>query len=221
MDAKTLSAVARAIDALDFTAENAEIAEIEAERARLESSISEAEARCTEISHALANWQGPDAQAIADALLAGTDAMQAAKAGSTEESLKADRQALRLAIGDLNRRVQEGRERIEASRATAIQRAAEASTPLVEALLADAREAAGTIVNAFAAMAAINHAARTGQEALSRTRRAVIALQGWDGLLPPADRFDVPREVTDLLAKLEGKGPALPVQALASVVAPY
>lgn len=138
MDSKILATVARAFDALDFTAENMAIAETEAELARLEASATEAEARCTEIAGILANWKGPDASAIANALLTGTDPTQAAKAGPSEEGLKAERDALRLAIGDLGSRAEAGRERIEAHREAALQRL---GLPVVEAQAANATRA--------------------------------------------------------------------------------
>jgi hypothetical protein len=38
--------------------------------------------------------------------------------------------------------------------------------------------------------------------------------------MPPVNRIGVPRAIVDTLARLEGKGAALPAQALARVTAP-
>ncbi|MCW1403271.1 hypothetical protein OKA06_13405 [Novosphingobium sp. MW5] len=196
------------------------IAEIEAELARLATSIAEAEARCTAISNDLANWMGPDARAVANALLSGTGPAEAAKAGPSEEGLKAERAALRLAIAELGKRAQSCRDSIEAHRELALRQAAEAVAPLVDEILADARNAAETIVGTFAALSAISLATRAGQGAHYPMRRAVERLAGFDALLPARNQFEVPREVAGLLAKLEGKGAALPARLIASIPAP-
>lgn len=212
--------LAIALDGLDFAAENEAIAELANEQARLESSIAEARARTVEISDDIAAWKGPDAGAIADSLLSGTDALQATKVRPSEEDLRAGRESLRLAIVELQGRVRDVEAKIDAHRQAIRRRVGSELEPLADAFLADAQRAAQSILTNYAALMAAFCIAPFGADTYLRLQGASGGLHGGGKLLPFVDNIDVPQDLLDVLAKLDGKSSALRTRAPASIEAP-
>lgn len=209
MDTKTLKQTTAALAALDFTAKNERITELEAQISELQTAMDRGEARCTEISQALVKGGRPDARAIADALLSDASPISAAAAGPNREAMEEERTSLREGIRNLRHR----REDIEAELATiqgeAMSKVAGAAKPLVDEIMRKAREAAETLPALYAALYAVNFAARTARGDLETLRDAIDAISGSNRLLAYRKTEEVPCEIVTALRALADKGPAL------------
>lgn len=213
MNAAIIAKTASSLAALDFSVENARIAELEAEALRCNNGIAKAEARCAEIGQIIREWHGPDAEAVADALLE-TNATDAATQGPDVAALEAERSALRNGIGELNRRRQAASDEIREIKAHAVSAKAGAATdPLISDLLANAKRAAIEIAEAFAALSAIGDATRNinatnAVYCLSKATRGLFEMESLlagEGLNP----IPVPADILNALAELDAKGVAV------------
>lgn len=220
MDRNVLNATAAAFAALDFSVENARIAEIEAEISRVQAKIGEADDRCTEITRALADYVGPDSKAVADALLADVAPMAAASAGPGRADMEAERDSLRSGIGELRQRVEAARAEISSIEQEAFRQVSGASQQLVGALIAHAREAAAQIVETYSALAAVSRATRAGAGERIRVEYAMEGILAQGGLLTRSRTIEVPAEIVEVLGKLENKGRALPALISSTVTGP-
>ncbi len=221
MDAKTLDTAAKAIDALDLSDLNARAEAINAEIAHLQEAILAAEARRGEIIGDLANWRGPDAVAVADALLATGSPRDAVAVGPNREALTQERDTLGAAMRELQSCIDERRRDIADIEGAAFGRLSEAVAPMAQALAAEARQAAQSIVDSFVALSAINLATRAGRGEVDRLQRTMEAIAGGgDSIVPFAKRREVDSDTLALLARLEGKGPALPCRVASAVHMP-
>lgn len=208
MDIKALHAARALFGALDLSAENNRLAELQADLARVNEAITRADERISEIKR-LRSADGPDGEAVANALLSGADAMVAARTGPTSDQLTEELNSLRAGIGELNGQARVIREHMDQVRQDAAHRAAECANGLVGALMAEMRSDAERIVEGFAAIAAINNAARGHAAERMLANNAVEGLSGSDKLLGSRRSIDVPRDIRDLLAVLADKGPAI------------
>lgn len=215
LNLKELSA---AFDALDFSEENARIADLEAEIARTEATITKAEQRCTEISQSLIGYQR-DAKAVADALVGDAPVIEAARAGPSEEDLREERTSLRAGIGDLNRRIADTTNEIRQIQLQALRTLPPFVKPIVDELIAEARAAAQTVVDRYVAIYALSDAAQGGAPDKSKIAKAVEGITASGGLAS-LTRADVPAELREALGKLAGKGRALPVRLTSTVPMP-
>lgn len=211
----TLATARAAFAALDVTAENDSIAALEMEREQASAAIERAEARCTEISQALAAYVEPDhGEATADALLAGIGPREAADTGLDRTAMIEERAALRAGIGELRRRYDATyRQIIEVQRET-FGRAGILAAPLADALFDRAREAAQIIVECYAALAAVESATRYGAGEVERMGRIAGIILSHDGLLESVRSIPVPDAISEVLRALQGKGTALPAGVL-------
>lgn len=199
----------RAIEALDLSAENEQVQALEQQIAEIAEATSRAEARRTEIRRTFAALRENDGEAVADALLQGDDARQAAHQGPDEKALREELAALGAGIGDLERRRVEAKHEIERIRDQATMRAAESTKPMVDAIASDMRAAAQALLTGYAALSAVNEATRGHGSLLLAGRYAVDGLKGMDRLLPDQKQASVPAPVIETLAGLNGKGAAL------------
>ena len=135
IDARLLSKTKERLSALDFSEENGRIAEIEAENARMDNAIAEAERRCAEIEALTTKKIGRDPADIADALLEG-GLKEAIKAGIDDEALKEERLTLRRAITELRGRQTANFNAIVEVQQSVNGRISDALAPLADALLA-------------------------------------------------------------------------------------
>lgn len=213
-----LKELAAAFEALDFTEENARIADLEAEIARTEAAIDKAEARCTEISQSLIGYKR-DANAVADALVAEAPVMDAARAGPSEEDLKEERASLRDGIGELRQRIADRTNDIRAIQLEALRTLPPFVAPIVEDLMAEARAAAQTLIDRYVAIYALSDAAQGGAPDRSQIAKAVAGITASGGLIS-LTRTDVPDDLREALGKLSGKGRALPVRLTSTVPMP-
>ncbi len=216
MDPKLLKQAAAEFVALDFSAENARITEINEEIARLASAQDSARTRCREIDLTLADYRGPDARAVADALIAGQTAMEAAKSAPNELELKEERGALMAAMKTLGHQIQDAQSQIDSIRTQAFGKVSEMARTIVDSLMEDARQAAEELLCVHAALNAVHVATRCGANELSATSTAIGELVGSNRLLTGRRHIPVPEEITDMLQGLSGKGAALPAGMLTS-----
>ena len=175
---------------------------------------------CTQITRELYDSRPLNGRAVADALLANVEPMAAATVGPNRERLEEERASLRAGIGDLQDRLRELFDEIKAIQGEAFQPIAEHAQRLANAYLADARRAAEQIVEAYAAANAILRTTRFGMDEEGRLKRAFAGVTAEGALLPWRRALPVPAELVDVLAKLQGKGSALPVSVASSVAAP-
>lgn len=225
MSAAIIAKTTTALAALDFSVENARIAELEAEASRCNAGIAKAEARCAEIGQIIREWQGPDAEAVADALLE-TNATDAATQGPDMAALEAERSALRNGIGELNRRRQALTDEIRELKSTAVAaKAGKATEAIVSELLANAKRAAIEIAEAYAALSAIGDATRCSKasDARFQVERGTAGLFAVHSLLAGEGMslIPVPADILNMLAELDKKGAAVSRGWRRAVVRPY
>jgi multidrug efflux pump subunit AcrA (membrane-fusion protein) len=229
IDSKVGASVGAALAALDFSPENARIAEIEADIARMEAARETAQARRAEISETLAPYRtqhslpaatpfADNGAAVADALLAELDPTEAASAHQTTENLEREREALMLGMKDLASRINGGRQEISDIRAGTCQRVAREVMPAMDAILSDAQDLARKLVESFAAMKAIAMAGRVGGARIIALENALHeGVFGQHCLLPYNNTIEVPPSVVEMLSVLANKGVALKAPLVTAV----
>jgi hypothetical protein len=205
------------IEALDLSAENARLAEIAQQLAQIEQALSVANARREEVLILLRPYRSnsgsiplPDGTggAVANALLAGVSASEAAGIMVDEAQLERELDALKAGMAELQQRQSAlTRERLALPSAVGRRILAEIK-PLCDAIESEARDAALIIEEAFAALSAITKATRTHSVALEATAAAIAGMRGGRGLLAASDTVSVPASITELLGLLADKGPA-------------
>lgn len=225
MNAAIIAKTASALAALDFSVENDRIAELEADALECNRGIEKADARCIEIGQIIREWQGPDGQAVADALLH-TDAISAATQGPDIAGLEAERSALRNGIGELNRRRQAASDEIREIKSSAVAaKAGKVTDPLIAELLANAKRAAIEIAEAYAALSAIGDATRNinASNATYNVSKAARGLFEMESLLAGEgmNPIPVPADILNALAELDGKGAAVSKGWRRAVNVPY
>lgn len=203
------TALAAALAAIDFGESNAEIDRLEAERSSANAKAEEAEAEALRLIEKIQNWNGPDAEALADQLLAGASAAEVAASAPTKEQLVERRLNLLATAGALRERgdrARRDRDEVATSQSLAI---AEAASEFVEAMVDRQREAARAIMDADAAIQCIKSLCGcyiAGEPASARARKGV---SGMDSLLGHIDRVTVPAEVVAALKPLETRATGL------------
>lgn len=216
----------RRIAALDFTAENDRIAAIDQQLADIQAAVERGKARREEVNQLLRPFAGAhhlalapalnelDGRGIATALLSGTSTADAAKARTTRADLEEEQAALRDGIAELMQQQQDLQVERDAVRRSAARRSFEELRPLCSAYEAQAKAAAETIVQCFAAMSAIGRVTSSNPPGFNAVASAVGGLRGGDRLVSPSDgrggdMVKVPAEVLQLVDLLDAKGPSL------------
>lgn len=152
-----MAALERALAVLDFSETNAELARLDAEREKLNAKIAEAETEAQRLAAEVRDWQGPDAEDLADRILAGESASEVASTAPSREALTEARQAMLSTIGALQDRVTRvTRERDEVAHSQRLS-IADAASDFLDQLRAEQVEAAERILTADAAMRALHH----------------------------------------------------------------
>ncbi|SLJ86883.1 hypothetical protein [Novosphingobium mathurense] len=199
---------ARAFAALDFTGEEAELAQLEAQRADIDTAIERANARRTEINQALAARSAgreagrKAAGLVADALLAGAHTSEAAALAPSPDQLQDEREQLAAAIRELQGRSDDVRSKLGALHRGAAGKAAIAAKPLADALRARAKQAAEELMECYAGLQALNSAIGAGSREVRQTRNAAAGCIGQDSLLSWRARIPVPSSVSDVIGAL-------------------
>jgi hypothetical protein len=224
----TISAATEAVTALDFSAENLRIAQMQATIAELEDSRKRGQDRMTEIAHLLSPYHGPrgiepgglddlDGTAVAEALLAGSTATEAANEKLDREGLTKEKSSLQAGCSELSRRIQAEQLAIGDLQRQVSQQISAALTPLTAALEAEARDAATVIIDCFASLRAVGWAVRANVTGQRATEQALEGLTGPDKLARWEKEFLVPKDIFKVLAGLESKGQAFNGALLRSV----
>jgi hypothetical protein len=218
MNMQTIIAEARhRIEALDLSAENARIEQIDAQLAQIEQAMTAARERNDQIGILLRPFRRdggslpmltPEAgTSVANALLAGVDPSVAAGSTIDAAQLEHERDALKEGISELVARDRSLRATRRGLPSATGRRIMAELKPLCDVLEQQAREAAQVIERAFAALCAISNATRTHASGLDGATNAVLAMQEPGGLLASRTLVDVPDEITGLLKLLQAKGP--------------
>lgn len=202
-------ALKAAMAGLDFTASNAELARLDTEGANLNAKAAEADAEAKRLAQEIRDWRGPDADAIADAMIGGAEASEAALAAPSRERLVEQCQTLQATAAALRERAGRAwRERDEIAQGQCLA-ILEAMGPFLAATIAEQRRAAQCILDADAVIQAV--AAMTGLRVEGEwpSRIAREALTNVNGLIGPASRLRVPADVIAALAPLADRAAGL------------
>jgi hypothetical protein len=214
-DMAVIDDVAADFRAIDVAEENARIAEIEAQIADAHKAIEAAESRCSEIAREKQR-NGPDGSGVADALLSGRSAMDAARQGPDREALEAERLALRSGIRDLLHRVEDHRAEVAMIEGEARRKVAEGANRLIASLMAEAAILSEQLASVYASAEAVAVSTRFGSYEAGNLREIVRTATSSGGPMQSRRRIDVPTPIVDALKALEGKGRALRITAVTS-----
>ena len=203
-----LDQTARAFAALDFTAEEAELAQLEAQRADIDTAIERANARRTEITQSLAARsaeRGAGRKAaglVADALLTGAHTSEAAALAPSPDQLQDEREQLTAGIRELQHRSDEVRTKLSTLRGKATSKAVSAAQPLADALRAKAKLAAEELLECYAGLQALNSAIGAASREVNQVRNAAAGCIGQGELLSWRARIPVPSSVLEAIGAL-------------------
>lgn len=196
-----ITAAAERLAAIDVSAENARIAEQEAEIQRLAAARARASARLQEMLETPI-LTGAE---VADALLEDGDALELGR--QSREEVENERASVRAGIAELDRRQQAARAAISAEREAARRKTAAALVPLVDAMEEEARTAADAIKQCLSAAEALNAAFGSGvPRGLRQTVTEGMTMPG--GLVSPLPA-DVPNSIAKLVTLRAGMGSAM------------
>lgn len=207
----------RRIEVLDLSADNARVTAIDNQLAQIEQARNVASARREEVLillRPLRQYEGsvplPEGAggSVANALLAGVGASEAADLLADKAQLEHERDALSEGIAELNRRERALQDERRLLPPAVGRRIMAELQPLCDAIEAEARDAARVIERSFAALSAISGATRTNSMGMQATAAAVAGMRGGDGLLSAGgDTLDVPTGIAEALSLLADKGP--------------
>lgn len=203
---------AKALAALDFTAENEALAMKQAEGERLSAAMLKAETRIAEVQAQLSALlqdrlaEKREAVAVADALLGAGDASQATATLVRERDLREEQAALRAGLRELQDRSRDNSEKMARIKSEASAKVVPALQPVVQTLIADARAAADQIAQAFASIAAISGTTRHFSHETRQFGDALAKLMSAD-LIARRDVIDTPDDIAEMLEPLASKGP--------------
>lgn len=218
-----IEAARKSLEALNFGPFNEAVAEYRAEIDRINAAIEAGERRSSEISRALIEARGPDAKAVAEALLETGDVAVATRAGPTDSELMQERTSLRAGLGELRDRLRDCHEAIEQTRNQVSSAVQSATQPVADAIMSDMRRAALQLVDGYAAMTALASGIRghrQAQDAATAALEGIIAKGNRDALLNWRASHPVPRELVALLKELVGRGDAVRASAHSDVPLP-
>lgn len=209
MNTSILEQTAQALAALDFTAENQQIDELEAKIREHQAAIGRADERRREISKLLYENTRPDGKAVAEALLANASPVDAALAGPSREQMEAERASLQEGIRELTYSVQDLRSEIDRICSHAAAKTRDAAQPLADHIFNQARQAVAGLPSLYAAMVAVSDTTRASSYQSQQLREAIGAMHAGDGLLQYERIHQVPEEIVEALKPLATKGKAL------------
>ena len=149
------------------------------------------------------------AEAVADALLSGADAADAADAGPTREALATERETLLAAITTLDQRERQIKLRIDGVQDEAEQAVSAALADMSGALRTAAREAAQVLLACFANAVALEQAVRGSAGKILPYRQAAEGLSGSDHLIAYRQYLPVSAELIELQGAVRKLGPSV------------
>lgn len=192
--------LATVLAALDFTASNARLAELKTEVGTVNAKAADIRADVDRLQREIAAWRGPDADELADAVMAETDVSAAVDAFPSRERLVERRDTLMRAAAALDERASALRREMAEVEQMDRGRILEALQPHLEAVSERQREAAAIIMAGHAEIAAIGE--MCGVPWVSErlpSRQAVEGLNGMNKLLPHTTALPVPETLARLV----------------------
>ena len=193
------------IERLDLSADEAELAATRDELARIGERDRETRAEAARLAQAIAEYEGPDPQKVADAIMAGAALEDAAFASPARSELEERRAALLAALGPIRERTDSLSHRIRELRGAIGTKALATVQPIVDAINEEAREAAETLMATHAARSAIARSTGCWVEGETEGRAAVEALAGQSRFLGYRTAIEVPEAILGPLAALSGR----------------
>jgi chromosome segregation ATPase len=206
LDGKTIRA---AIAAVNVETENAALARLADEIAELEKRAQEAEAGVMELSRQIRAAQEPDGSEVAESLIAGDGAANAAQLAPSEAELRSRRAGLQAGLSELNARREAKRRERQAIEEAVRAKVAQALKPTVDEIKAQATAAAGEIVEALGALEAVRSATLAFANETFAARHGAQGVAGPNRLLNGTREAQAPSELLDGLKGLKELGPAL------------
>lgn len=200
-----LSAVAKAIAALDFAAENVELERLIAKHGDLAGKREATRDEIRSLTDRIANYRGPDPAQVAAAIMAGQSPAEAAAAGVSRIELEERRDALAASLDPIRERVDRLAAEIEAHKAAMRARIAEAVEPYAQHLRCKQVEAAEALLAAEASLIAVCRVADRYADPDGAAERARAGVTGQGSLLGWRDSLEVPSDVLAALKPLADK----------------
>jgi chromosome segregation ATPase len=221
---RTYDAVAKEFAALDLSDLNERLTIIAKQRGEAEEAERVAEARCTEIAHAIREWKGADPAAIADALVQG-DQDRVSRFASDISDLEAEKANLRAGIGELRRRIRDSYDAENKVKSEARSRIGPLSDPLMDEMRVEAENAAQALLRIWTIATAISRSsyASNAERLAGSLQETVSSLTSHPGLLAKqvAYSYPVPDEIVALLQPLTSKGEAFRNGVMLQVSSPH
>ena len=217
---KAIAKTRRNFEALDFTRLNERMAELNVEFDKLREAELKASARVQEIRSMLQEPRTLDPNRVANMLLeAGPDA-NIGIAMPSRDSLENERENLSQGAVQLRARQDGNRSEMERVKQTVRNAVFEAMAPLREQVESEARAAAETVAQCYAALKGIYGTANKAGGLLSPLSDMVLTAMRGEKVIPGRKESPVPAEIVALVESLEGRGEAVDVR-IRSAVPPH
>lgn len=200
MSKNTIKDLARSLASINFEDENEALKQLETELRHVKAKGEETRKEAQRLANAVQNFNGPDPDRIATAILEGATLADATSASPTRAELEARRDALFAALRPLQEREERLATEIAAVKSRAFAKVREAAKPYFEHLAALQVEAAEVIIDADAAMQTFAQIASMHVPAASR--RARDGLTGPDTLLGLRAQVPVPETLQKAMQSL-------------------
>ena len=200
-----------AIAALDFTAENERLAELERKIEEAGKAQNEARRRMDALAGHRADEERMQSAQVADALIAGADDLVLDVPAKSPEQRNAEREAIIAGVRELSMRIA----RMESEKLQihheAKRKVADAARALSDMVLEKARQRAAALIESYAELKALSVATDRLVRETAAAQNAARALRHDNGLAVRANMLiEVPAAIIEALAPLQGAGPALP-----------
>lgn len=200
---------------LDFSTDNAELAEIEASLVQIDSAIADARERMQKLGADGEHQMEAGHRAVADALLAGNDPNEASRAATLRGTIEEQREALQGAIRQLADRRRSASDRAAAIRSHVAVQVRDAAAPLVSAIMDDAKRATVQVAECRSNMTAVRSLLSAGDtEVRQLNDMALAAMEA--RLLPGGFEFRAADWITELHTTMASKGAAYPIRFASS-----
>lgn len=190
---------------LNLAEDENRLAELRAELATLGERDREVRAELQRLESAIAHFTGPDPQKVAESIMAGASLAEATAATDSRQGLEEKRDALRSALDPMRAKTDALNTEIRELRGRIASQALQAVAPIVDAINAEARQAAEMLISAHAARKAIAVAIGCWVDGEAAGRAAADALTGQDKLLPPRTSAQTPQAIVKALTALEAR----------------
>jgi hypothetical protein len=200
-----LAALASAVAALDFGAENEALAKLRAEHADLQAKRDAVRAEIQSLSEQVANWTGPNPALVAEAIMAGKSPAEAASVGVSRVELEGNRDALVASVDLIRERIDRLADQIWEAESAMTARIAEAVAPYVAHIEAQQRAAGEVLVQSDAALIALASVTNRRLDPDRKSQKAREGVTGKDSLLGWRDVIEPPPELLAALRPLAEK----------------